>query len=637
MAHKIRYAYFFDFHTSPVLRKIGDHFDAEKLAKRLASCGVDFLTFPARCNMGMAYYDTKIGIRHYGLEFDLFGTLVEACQKYHIAVNAYFNGGISQEETRLHPNWQCRPMTPPRHCDITPYTRTTCGNSPYHDHLIAMMCEVAERYPVCGFFVDCMGLQNCLCEYCLERMKQAGVNAADPVENNTFTRKSVLRFAEDISRAVRAINPDYLLYFNSIGYEEQRAYSSYLDFECIPSKSDCDYEYLPLASRYMRTLDYPQRVNMTGRFHLWGDFGGLRTETSIRQELLTGLANGMRPNIGDHLLPHGDLCEGAMQQTERIYHALHSIDEYCDDAVSLADIALCYPKKHSQILFDKEVRGAARMLSELHCQFDVVSAFADWKRYALLVLPDSVILDDASGEKMQDYLAHGGKIIASGESGLNKKRQFLPEWGINYAGECPFSPAYFKGKLMAESLYSDGILLKGKNGTESLYPLIAPAVNREWDGLYSQYYNPPETETQWPLMVVSPNIIQFSHKIFSGYKLYGAIPLRNLLAESLEKLLPEPLFQSGDLPKFARATMTRQPSGRIMIHLLAHIPERRAIQCEIIEEDLLVPACTISVKTAYNHVRFAQTGARLASSRKGNRLEIQVPSFRGYALLILDP
>ena len=64
MVYRARYALFYDFHTSPTLKNIGRNFDA--YAVRLERNHIDFVSFPAPCNMGMAYYDTKIGIRHYG-------------------------------------------------------------------------------------------------------------------------------------------------------------------------------------------------------------------------------------------------------------------------------------------------------------------------------------------------------------------------------------------------------------------------------------------------------------------------------------------------------------------------------------------------------------------------------------------
>ena len=90
-----RYAFFCDNHTQAEVRDFACDFDGEKYGDQLARCGVDFFTFPARRNRGFAYYDTRIGTRHPAQKRNLFGELVRACEKRHIAMAAYFNGGIS--------------------------------------------------------------------------------------------------------------------------------------------------------------------------------------------------------------------------------------------------------------------------------------------------------------------------------------------------------------------------------------------------------------------------------------------------------------------------------------------------------------------------------------------------------------
>jgi hypothetical protein len=151
----------------------------------------------------MAYYDTGIGVRHYGLDFDLFGELVKACSKYGIKVNAYFNGGISQEESRLHPDWQALPTVKPAITDIHPFNRTVCGNTPYRQHLIAMACEVAQKYDVAGFFVDCLAGSSCRCEYCLAKMQQEGIDPADEKAVNAFALRRNRELARDFADAVK--------------------------------------------------------------------------------------------------------------------------------------------------------------------------------------------------------------------------------------------------------------------------------------------------------------------------------------------------------------------------------------------------------------------------------------------------
>ena len=58
--HTPKWALFFDFHTMPACPDVGAGFDADAFADRVKACGVDYIVFPAKCNLGMAYYDTRV-------------------------------------------------------------------------------------------------------------------------------------------------------------------------------------------------------------------------------------------------------------------------------------------------------------------------------------------------------------------------------------------------------------------------------------------------------------------------------------------------------------------------------------------------------------------------------------------------
>ena len=637
MVYYPQYALFYDFHTSPMLKNIGKDFDADAFAARLKVSNIDFVSCPARCNMGMAYYDTKIGIRHYGLDFDLFGTLVAACNKYGIKVNAYFNGGISQEETRLHPDWQEVPTDKRPIYAVNPFSRTACGNTPYRQHIIAMACEVAEKYDVAGFFVDCLAGRSCRCECCLSKMKAEGIDPADENAVTEFALRRNRELAGDFAKAVKAINPDYLLYFNGIGYENQLALGgTYLDFECIPTKLGCDYDYLPLMSRYMRTLgDYP-RLNMTGRFNLWGDFGGLRSEKAICQELVTGLANGMRPNIGDHMPPECTVPEKVMQQSERLFAWLQKREEFYSNSEALTDMAILFPKSHQEIYLAKELRGALRILCDLHCQFDIVTMAADWSKYKLLLLPDSVTITPEVEARLHEYIANGGKIISSGDSGMRQSSgEFLEEWNLTVVGK-GFEPSYFVDKDgMKMSIYANGRLLESSNNT-TVYPLAKPLIEHVFDGVYPEYYNPPGEVVDHPFLSCNGQVAHFSFNIFNGFKEYAAASLREAVAEALEIMHPDRLVKTEGLPKFVRVYLNSLPDSREVLHLTAHIPEKRTDGCEVIEDDLTVLPSKIYVKTAKTTAFSEPEHLQLPARREGEYLVIEVPQFTGYSIIALS-
>ena len=144
--HKVKYGLFYDNHTHIDNPDVGKDFDAEYFTDQLKRCGVDYLGFHARCNQGMAYYNTKIGTRHPSLTYDMFGELADACKRKDIALVAYLNGGISTMEAVAHPEW--RTMYPPEKDKfgmVNPFSITMCYNSPFRKHLYRQCMKDVEK------------------------------------------------------------------------------------------------------------------------------------------------------------------------------------------------------------------------------------------------------------------------------------------------------------------------------------------------------------------------------------------------------------------------------------------------------------------------------------------------------------
>ncbi|MFH1573478.1 MAG: hypothetical protein ABIG68_05810, partial [Acidobacteriota bacterium] len=306
--HIPKWALFFDFHTMPANPDVGSGFDMDAITDWFAACGADFIVFPARCNLGTAYYPTKLGIPHPALKRDLFGDLAAACHAKGIAISAYINVGLSHEEAYRRRDWTVLRADGRMYGEPfnDSFCRQMCYNTGYADHAIGMAREVVECYGVEGLFLDCFHTQPCIGVECMEKMKAEGVDWGDAEQLNDFNYRKILRMGRRLSDAVREVDPELLLYFNGIDYGAQAEFGSYLELECLP-QGGWGYELLPMVSRYMRTLGKPI-LNMTGRFQKsWGDFGGVRTQPSVEYDCIYGIANGVPPTIGDHFHPRGDL------------------------------------------------------------------------------------------------------------------------------------------------------------------------------------------------------------------------------------------------------------------------------------------------------------------------------------------
>ena len=170
----------FDFHTMPGIENILSDFDAEKFAKTLKDSHVEFINFPARCNIGFSYYDTKIGVKYPGLDRDILGEIVSACHKNNIGVCAYINGGLNHELASKRYDL-CRMD---KNGNVTGedvkdnFYRTLCLNSEYINYLISEIKEILT-YGVDGIFIDCLITRECYCPKCIQKMQELGIDVND--------------------------------------------------------------------------------------------------------------------------------------------------------------------------------------------------------------------------------------------------------------------------------------------------------------------------------------------------------------------------------------------------------------------------------------------------------------------------
>jgi hypothetical protein len=546
--HQPKWCVFFDFHTMPANPDVGKGFDFDAITGKLAEAGVDYIVFPARCNLGTAYYDTQIGLKHPALEYDLIGRLNEACQKRDIALSCYINIGLSHEEGLRHREWLVLQKSGQVYGDdrLNSFMRQMCYNTAYGQHAVNMVTELLNRHSIAGLFFDCMMTYPCYGHECMEEMKALGVNWEDDDEIHDYNYMKMNRMAQQLSEAARAVNPEVLLYFNGIDYEAQDKLGTYLDFECLPT-GGWGYETLPIGARYLRTLGKPV-LNMSGRFHKsWGDFGGIRTEPSLEYDLIYGLGNAMRANIGDHFHPRGDINQPVFALYKRLYDRLRPLEPWVEGARAVTEVGVVwqtpYPgykfmSERQRAFYEKQytaIKGTTRLLCELKHQFDLITDFAQWDKYDLLVLPDHIVLNDEFAGRIRQHLDRGGAVLSSAWSGLGPDGQgfVFPEWGAEYRGDDPFDPAFFRPAEgfaadlpeMPITLYQQGTDIAPLPGAQVLGEIIAPYYNRHWDGEHGFVYLPPDQPTGRACGVLQGRVAHFSHPLFSSYIQDGQIPV----------------------------------------------------------------------------------------------------------------
>lgn len=642
--HKVRYALFYDNHTQRENPDVGRDFDVEAFTDNVRRCGVDHVTFHARCNVGMAYYPTKIGTMHPSLKYDLFGQIADSCKRKEISLAAYLNAGISTIESIQHPEWRTvyMPGKDP-FGRIDPFSITMCPNTEYREHFLSMIREIAENYPVSGFFIDCLCSFPCVCPNCVKKMREQGIDDTDETAVSAFAHDTMLKFCGDIADTVKKIIPDPMLYFNGPNAGEVRDLDSFYDCECLPT-SHWGYEFLPAMAHYLRNIKPGvQCFNMTGRFYDWGDFGGLRNAEALKFDLFYGLAHGMRPNIGGHFHPRGDRDQAVFDRIHEVYSALQKYDPWFDDAKNLADAAIVFPHDTGEMRWMDSMRSCIRMLDELKIQFDIVLADSEkpWNTYKLLILPEKVSVTEQMAQKIRDFITHGGAFFACGK---NAAENFGTELGIRYEGESCLDPVYFRmhdrfGTGLDDmflSLYA-AASKASLRGAECAANLVKPYYNACWNGEYAITYTPPQKEVDMPFITVNGRCVWCAGDLFSGYFKRGALHLRDIFRNIVDSLLKKPVFVNENLPAFVRVTVTEQP-GRQNVNLIAYAPELRG-NTTVVEDGAVVADGRFKILTEGRKVR----SVTLAPEEKPLDFEVndgytavRIPTFKSFAMAVVE-
>jgi len=214
----------------------------------------------------------------------------------------------------------------------------------------------------------------------------------------------------------------------------------YMVIESLPS-GHWGYNHLPLLGHHFMHKGIPV-VSHTGRFHRsWGDFGGLKNRAALEYECLRMAARGVRCGVGDQLHPRGRLDPTTYKLIGSVYRQIEVLEPWLVETEPVADIGIAIaagtgPEGVLETDQSSE-EGAMRMLMELGHQFLFVDEWDDLSRFRLLILPDHVYLSDGLADKLQEFLAGRGKIVASYASGRTLKSDICPlrEWPAQWLGE----------------------------------------------------------------------------------------------------------------------------------------------------------------------------------------------------------
>ncbi|MBA3687088.1 MAG: beta-galactosidase trimerization domain-containing protein [Planctomycetes bacterium] len=642
-----------DFHTSPHIDGIGSAFDKRQFQAMLRLGHVDSITLFAKCHHGWFYYDSKVSKRHPHLSFDLLDQQIEACKEIDVRTPIYISAGLDDHLLHTNPGWGRRNAdgtTPWAGPQLNAGFRELCMNTPYLDELIKQVEEVMQRYNGGdGIFLDIVGPRTCYCQTCINQVVKDGKDPRDEAYMQVKAREIYLNYTTRVAQAVAKYRKDCPIFHNS-GHiargdrELAHVNPKHLELESLPT-GGWGYDHFPLSAAYARILGLPF-LGMTGKFHgTWGEFGGYKHPNALRLEAGRSLASGARLSVGDQLHPTGRMDPATYRIIGAAYAEVARKEAWVVDAAHVVDVALLSAQACGSVAGkDESDAGAVRMLLEGQILFDVVDADADLAGYRVIVLPDQIRVDAKLQAKLAAVVARGGKLLATGTSGLWKDRDELAfDFGCADRGPCGFDPDYIVPGTPVEPWGDAAFVVHGNHrklelrGGKALAKRDEPWFNRDIRHYCSHQHAPNSGRDGGPAIVEGPAGILCAHAFFVVYHDRGMLPHREILLQALRRLIGTPTVTT-TLPSQGLVTYTRQAAQRRdVLHLCYGAPIRRGKNTEVIEELVPIRDVQVVVKRAAKPsvVELAPEGTAVPFTYADGRVRFTVPVVECHQMVAL--
>ncbi len=646
-----------DFHTSEAIEGIGSQFDKEQFQEALKTGHVNSITVFSKCHHGWAYHPTKANEMHPNLKFDLLNAQIEAAHEIGVKTPVYLSAGLDEKYARRHPEWLVRNVdetTTWAPNFMVPGYHKFCMNTPYLDYLLEQIREVCENYDADGIFLDITGIQPCYCHNCREALRAEGKSPKDAQAVYELAERTYANYAKRVRETIDSVKPGLPVFHNgghiACGRRDLAKMNSHLEVESLPT-GGWGYDHFPLAARYVHLLDMDY-LGMTGKFHkAWGEFGGFKHPNALRYEVSLNAANGAKSSIGDQLHPLGKMDMATYKLIGSAYEELEKKEEWLDHVKSIADVAVFSYEAYAGCFGTGQVgnttvidSGAVRMLLEGKYLFDVVDLDCDFSRYKVVVLPDQIRVDQAFKDKLTEYIRKGGKLLATGKSGLNlNEDSFAFDFGADYVQENEYQPSYFRPDFEMEGLYesayvmySQGELVKKREGQE-LGTCENSYFNRDIEHFCSHQHTPNKPETVAPGMIKGDAGIYIAWQVFAEYAEKGSLILKRMVTHALDELLGDSKTLKTNLGAQGVTTLMKQ-NNRYINHLLYAVPVKRGKDTEIIED--IYPVHNIEVELQLpekiSRVYLAPQRKEIPFIQADGRVQFQVDEVDCHQMVVLD-
>lgn len=638
-----------DFHNSHHIPVIGNRFNADQWGEQLQKGHVDSIVVFAKDMHGYFYYPSEYGPVHPGLSFDLLGAQVKACRDRGIAVYAYYCAAWDHHIAEAYPEWNMRKRDGsdyrPKPGQTPGWTALCLGNDDFVEYMESHIRELAGKYELDGVWLDMAEpiAPECYCKECIRKISEAGKDPNDQEAQLAHQNHNFISFHQKMHELVREVRPGCQTDFNDIGLSrvsERAPWLDNIDIEALPT-GGWGYYYAPAQIRYQRNFGVPV-YGMTGRFvSSWADFGGLKLPVQLDTELASIVANAARCDVGDQMPPDGVLDPAVYQVIGKSFAKIQKLQPWLEQAAPVTEAALLIPDKPLERLRESYIYGITKLMIEMHLQFDVVEEGQPWEQYRLVIIPDNLSPRTETVARLHEFTAKGGAVIAIHQGGLpmNDTQSWLERYGMEYAGESPFKPAYFVTDDQfcrdipgyAYALYQGASQWKANAPAQPMAMLGEPLFQRSAEHYTSHRQSPFDHVTTYSALAVNGKVGLVAFPLGTSYNESGYWIYREAFRKLLDKVYPDRMVKT-NAPLNTEVTVTWQPAEndrpeRYLVHLVNWSPSRKTPPHPEVHEDpvpLRDVSVTLNIPMSLKKASTVVSGENLKIHTAENGIEVHV-------------
>jgi hypothetical protein len=618
------------------MTRLAERFNADEFGDQLLTAHVSGASVFAKDMYGYSYFPGTHGRMHPGLSFDLLGAQVAALRKRKIQVLAYYMLTWNPELADRHPEWlvvrqpgaasgsnpgeaseeqkafkntlqpggtgpggsgpPTRAAEPPvEEKEYRPYLWQFCiCQEGFVQGELDLIEELVSRYALDGVWLDGGSSPPCYCPECVRQLRGKGLDPFDLSVQYNHKWELCLAFLERIREVVKKARPVCLVCPQNqgsfYGLARRTPLFDYSSQEALFTDAlHYGYHYFPTVIRYARGFGRPFHGCTVLFKDFWADFGGLKTPAQMQTEVAAFVSQGARCDIGDQVPPDGRLDPAVYHVIGEAYKQMERIEPYLEQAVPVTEAALL---ASGDSPCNEVNYGWVKLLTESRVQFDIVERETKWEeRYALIVLPENLWVDQALATRLHAFIAGGGAVIAAHMSGLlaGTETSWLDRYGLHYAGMSPFTPAYmvptvsFTGDIpsYAYALYEGASQWHIQTPAAALAVLGEPLFQRSPEHYTSHAQTPFDHTTSYAAVARSGRVALLAFPLGQAYYNQGFWVYRQAFQKALAEVLPTPLIQT-DAHLSTELSLTHQAADpgrgrkeRYLVHIVNYSPVRR--------------------------------------------------------------